>query len=374
MQHSLLAHARAKQDELISFLRDLVECESPSDDPQSVQRCFDLIADHVADIATVHRGPQLVCDFHLPGSDKESQILFLGHADTVYPPGTLATMPFRINGDRIHGPGVFDMKGGLAIVIFAMRSLIELNIPVRRKVVLEVVADEEIGSHGSRAFTEEMARKSAAVIVAEPSAGEDGKAKTSRKGVGGYSVTAHGRSAHAGLDFNNGANAILELSHQLLKIAAFTDLTRGLTVSAGIIRGGTRTNVVPAEATCDFDIRVSRAADWEEVDAKFRSLQTFDPRCTLQIDGELNRPPLERNDANLALYETASRLATETGVPLGETAVGGGSDGNFTSALGIPTLDGMGAVGDGAHTPGEYILASRIADRVALLAALARTL
>jgi len=187
-------------------------------------------------------------------------------------------------------------------------------------------------------------------------------------------VTAHGRNAHAGLDFANGANAILELSHQLLKIASFTDMHRGLTVSAGIIRGGTRTNVVPAEAACEFDIRVSRAADWDEIDEKFRSLQTLDPRCALQVEGELNRPPLERNQANLALYETASRLATELGVTLGETTVGGGSDGNFTSALGIPTLDGMGAVGDGAHTPDEYILASRIADRVALLARLAQTL
>ncbi len=374
MQHPLLAHAHAKQNELISFLREMVECESPSDNPRSVQRCFDLIADRVSSIATVHKGPQLVCEFNLPGADKDGQILFLGHADTVYPAGTLANVPFRLDGDRIYGPGVFDMKGGLAIVIFAMRSLIELNIPVLRKVVLQVVGDEEIGSHSSRASTEEMARQSAAVIVAEPSAGEDGKAKTSRKGVGGYRVTVHGRSAHAGLDFANGANAILELSHQLLKIASFTDMHRGLTVSAGIIRGGTRTNVVPAEAACDFDIRVSRAADWDEIDEEFKSLQTLDPRCTLQVEGELNRPPLERNAANLALYEMASRLATELGVTLGETAVGGGSDGNFTSALGIPTLDGMGAVGDGAHTPGEYILASRIADRVALLARLAQTL
>ena len=283
MQRLLLDHAHAKQNELISFLRELVECESPSDDPQSVHRCFDLIAERVSDIATVHKGPQLVCEFQFTGRDEDGQILFLGHADTVYPAGTLASMPFRIDGDRIYGPGVFDMKGGLAMVIFAMRSLIELKIPVRRSSRAGIVADEEIGSHGSRAFTEEMARQSAAVIVAEPSAGEDGKAKTSRKGVGDYRVTVHGRSAHAGLDFANGANAILELSHQLLKIACVHRHAReGSPSVAGIIRGGTRTNVVPAEATCEFDIRVSRAADWDEIDEKFKSLQTLDPRCTLK--------------------------------------------------------------------------------------------
>src|SRR3954454_11183711 len=184
MADQLLAYAQSKQNDFVAFLRELVECESPSDDPRAVARCFELITDHVGDIAVVRKGAQLVCEFALPGSSGDGQLLFLGHADTVYPSGTLASMPFRIDGDRICGPGVFDMKGGLAMVIFAMRALRDLGLPVRRRLVMAVVGDEEIGSHESRSFTEEMARKSAAVIVAEPAAGLDGKAKTARKGVG----------------------------------------------------------------------------------------------------------------------------------------------------------------------------------------------
>ncbi len=212
------------------------------------------------------------------------------------------------------------------------------------------------------------------MIVAEPAAGPDGKAKTSRKGVGSFRVTVHGRAAHAGLDFTNGANAILELGRQLPRIAEFTDLDKGLTVSAGKISGGTRLNVVPDQAACDFDIRVTRAKDWPALERRFRSLKPEDARCRIEVEGDLNRPPLERNKANVAFYKTARTLAKELGFELGETAVGGGSDGNFTSALGVPTLDGMGAVGEGAHTPGEYILADHLPRRVALIAKLLQVL
>jgi len=377
----VLAWAQSKQNELVAFLRELVECESPSDDAASVDRCATLFADHIADVAKVKKipgtggfGPHLQCDFS-GRKTKDGQILVLGHSDTVYPMGTLETMPFRITDDgRIHGPGIFDMKGGLAMVVFAMRALKDLGLPVQRKVLLQVVSDEEMGSHSSRGLTEEEARRSQFVIVAEPAAGPSGKAKTSRKGVGGYRLRVHGRAAHAGLDFAGGASAILELAKQIQAIATFTNLDRGLTISPGIIAGGTRTNVVAAEAACDFDVRVARAKDWDTLDRKMRKLKADDKRCTLELSGELNRPPLERTKGVAALYKQARMIATTLGVDLGETGVGGGSDGNFTGALGIPTLDGMGAVGDGAHTPGEYILADRIPDRVALLAKLIQSL
>jgi glutamate carboxypeptidase len=366
----LLALAESKQDHLIAFLQELVECESPSDDAPSVARCMDLIADRIADIAKVRRaGANLICDFRVPKPrSKDGQVLCLGHADTVYPLGTLSsTMPFRIHDGRISGPGVFDMKGGLAAVIYAVRCLIEAGVPVKRRVVLGIVSDEETGSHTSRQFTEKLAKESSAVIVAEPAAGPEGKAKTSRKGVGSFRVKVHGRAAHAGLDFLNGANAILELGRQLPRIAEFTDLSKGLTVSAGTVSGGTRLNVVPDLATCDFDVRVTRAKDWPALERRFQRLQPEDRRCRIEVEGDLNRPPLERNKANLALYKTARGIARELGFDLGETSVGGGSDGNFTSALGVPTLDGMGAVGEGAHTPGEFIYADHLPRRVALL-------
>lgn len=381
--HALLAHARSKQNAFLAFLCELVECESPSNDAAAVARCMDLIADHIADIAAVRKipgtqgyGPHLICSFNrLNALSNEGQLLFLGHADTVYDLGTLTGgMPFRVYNGRIFGPGVFDMKGGLALVIFALRSLVELDLLARRKVVLQIVSDEEQGSSSSRELTEQNAKQSSAVIVAEPSAGLDGKAKTGRKGVGGFTLNVTGRAAHAGLDFPSGASAILELARQIDRISNFTDLGAGLTVNPGVIRGGTRTNVVAAEASCDFDIRIARTSDWSDLEQRFRSLRPFDKRCTLEVTGGLNRPPLERTKAVAELYERARSLSAEIGPELGETAVGGGSDGNFTAALGIPTLDGMGAVGDGAHTPGEYILENRIPDRMALLALLAQSI
>ena len=378
---SVLRWAEGQHDALIVFLRQLVECESPSDDALAVGRCADLFASQIGDFAKVRRvrgtggfGPHLLCEFKLPGRRKDGQILVLGHSDTVYPIGTLASMPFRTVGGRLHGPGVFDMKGGLAMFVFAMRALRELDIPVRRRVVLQVNSDEEMGSPTSRALTEEQARKSVAVIVAEPAAGTDGKAKTARKGVGGFRVAVHGKAAHSGLDFSSGASAIVELARQIEAIAGFTDLGKGLTVNPGVIGGGTRTNVVAAEAWCDVDVRVARARDWVMVERKFRALKPVDKRCVVEVSGELNRPPLERSKGGASLYKTAKTIAESLGFELGETMAGGGSDGNFTAALDVPTLDGMGAVGDGAHSENEYILADRIAGRVALLARLVEAL
>jgi glutamate carboxypeptidase len=372
----ILRYARQKQNDIIALIRELVEQESPSDNAVSINRCSEVLVEHSRGIARVRTfpggafGKHLRLEFALPGRKKDGQILALGHSDTVWPLGTLRTMPFRHARGRLWGPGVFDMKAGLAFFLFAMRALRDLDVSVARKVVLQVNSDEEVGSPSSRALTEEIAKSSAAVLVLEPSAGLDGKLKTARKGVGDYTVTIRGRAAHAGLDFSNGASAILEMARQIEQIAGLTRLDRGITVSPGVISGGTRSNVVAAECRAEIDIRVPRRADGKYLEQKFTSLRPFDKRCTIEVSGGLNRPPLERTAGVRKLFRLAQRLTRELGGELGETSVGGGSDGNFTAALGVPTLDGLGAVGEGAHAPHESILVNRIADRTALLAKL----
>jgi glutamate carboxypeptidase len=266
------------------------------------------------------------------------------------------------------------MKAGLAFFIFAMRTLRELQVPVSKKVVMQVNSDEEVGSETSRPLTEDAARSSSAVLVLEPGTGLEGKLKTARKGVGDYTIAVHGRASHAGVDFSNGANAIVEMSRQLGRVAGFTKLDRGVTVSPGVIQGGTRSNVVPAECRAEVDIRIKRIRDRAYLEKQFASLKPFDKRCTIEVTGGLNRPPMERSAGVRRLYRTAEKVALDLGVTLEESSTGGGSDGNFTAALGVPTLDGLGAVGEGAHAPNESILISRIADRTALLAKLVAAL
>jgi glutamate carboxypeptidase len=371
----ILRYARQRQKDIIALIREFVECESPSDHPPSVNRFVDLMTERVKDIARVkvlpggpRFGKHLRCEFRLGASKKDGRILALGHSDTVWPLGTLASMPYREGRGRLWGPGTLDMKGGLAFFIFAMRALRELDVPVQRNVMLQVNSDEEVGSETSREWTEEAARQSVAVLVLEPGTGLEGKLKTARKGVGWYTVTVRGLASHAGLDFTKGANAIVEMGRQIEKIAGFTRLDRGVTVSVGVVRGGTRSNVVPAECTVDVDIRAPRARDEAYLKKCFGSLKPFDKRCSVEISGGLNRPPLERSAGVRKLFKLASGLAAELGVTLEESATGGGSDGNFTAALGVPTLDGLGAVGEGAHAVNESILVNRIADRTALLA------
>jgi glutamate carboxypeptidase len=365
---------------LLDFARALVELESPSDHKPSVDRCAEFLADQLSPVASVRvlrardYGNHVRAEFRLPGRRKEGQILLLGHHDTVYPVGTLQHTPFRVDSGRARGPGIFDMKGGIAIALFAVRALREQDRPVSRRVVLQLNSDEEIGSPSSRPLTEAEARKSNVVLVLEPSAGLEGAVKTGRKGVGSYTLRVRGRASHAGLDFEAGASAILELSRQLLRAAEFTDLPRGITVSPGVISGGTRVNVVPEDAQAEIDIRIARLSDAARLEKRFRSLRPIDRRCTLTVEGGLNRPPLERTRDVIRLYRHARSLAQELGVELPETQVGGGSDGNFTAALGIPTLDGLGAIGEGAHSPGECILLDRLPDRVALMARLLETL
>ncbi|HZT29814.1 MAG TPA: M20 family metallopeptidase [Bryobacteraceae bacterium] len=377
---SLLAHIRKQQKAIIALIREMVQVESPSDDPAAVNRFVELVCDTAGSFARVRTHPggkfgrHMTCEFDLPGKSKNGQVLALGHSDTVWPMGTLAGMPFRERAGRLWGPGVLDMKSGIAFFLYAMRALRELEIPVASRVVLQLNSDEEVGSLSSRALTEKNARRSKAVLVLEPGTGLAGKLKTARKGVGGYTVTVQGQAAHAGVDFSAGASAIVELARQIDRIAGFTRLERGLTVNPGVVSGGTRSNVIAAEAQVQVDIRIQRLADAAGLDRRFHTLRPFDRRCRIHVSGGLNRPPMERSAGVVRLFQTARALGRELGVEIEESMTGGGSDGNLTAALGIPTLDGLGGVGEGAHAPQESILVSRIADRTALLARLVAAL
>ncbi|QOY85987.1 M20 family metallopeptidase [Paludibaculum fermentans] len=380
---SILPHALAQQPAIVNFLKDLVECESPSDDAAAVNRFVDLVAARVEGLARVKTFPggrfgrNLLLTFDLPGPRKKKpgRILGVGHSDTVWPLGSLKSMPWREADGRLWGPGVLDMKSGLAFFLSAMKLLQALDLPVSRQVALWIVSDEEVGSEVSRPLTENLAKESSAVLVAEPGTGLAGKLKTARKGVGDYTVAVRGMASHAGVDFAAGASAIVELARQIEKIAGFTNLAKGLTVNPGVIAGGTRTNVIAAEARVEVDIRIAKMADYAGLDRKFRGLKPVDKRCSLEVTGGLNRPPMERTKGVAALYKAASELAGKyLGLKLEESATGGGSDGNFTAGLGVPTLDGIGGVGEGAHAANESILVDRIADRTALLALLVRHL
>jgi glutamate carboxypeptidase len=312
----------------------------------------------------------LVAEITLPGRKKSGQVLALGHLDTVWPIGTLAQIPFRQQDGRLWGPGVLDMKSGIAFFLAAAQALRELDIPVTRRVLLQLNCDEEVGSHSSRSLTEKNAAQSDCVLVLEPGTGLTGKLKTARKGVGDYRVTVHGKAAHSGVDFGAGASAVLELAQQIQRIAGFTQLERGITVNPGVISGGTRSNVVAAEAMAHVDVRIPRLRDAGPLERRFQSLRAVDKRCTIEVSGSINRPPMERTPGTVKLFREAQRIGREIGVTVEESATGGGSDGNFTSALGIATLDGLGGVGEGAHANHESIMINRIADRVALLAGL----
>jgi len=271
---------------------------------------------------------------------------------------------------------VLDMKSGIALMISAIGALLDWHRSqgksggLPRPVTVLLVSDEEVGSDSSRAITESLAKKAAAVLVLEPSYGLAGAVKTARKGVGDYAIKVTGKSSHAGLDFEKGVNAILELARQIERVSGFTDLKKGLTVNVGIVSGGSRTNVVPAEAVAQVDVRIARMKDAAGIDKKMRGLRAFNRKCKLEISGGINRPPMERTAGVAALYATAVKIAVDLGFKLGEAAVGGGSDGNFTAGMGIPTLDGLGGVGDGAHAIHEHILISELPRRAALLAGL----
>ncbi len=369
-----LAYFSERREELVSTIRELVEIESPSDNKAAVDRLADAVAQKFSELGGEVRihpakdfGNHLQVDF---AGKSANPVLLLGHCDTVYPLGTLATMPCRVMDDKLTGPGVLDMKSGIALMLQALAGLQAWHGRLPRPVTVLLVSDEEVGSDSSRAITESLAKKAAAVLVLEPSYGSQGAVKTARKGVGEYQVKVTGKASHAGLDFQKGVNAILELARQIEKISSFTDLKKGLTVNVGIVSGGSRTNVVPAEASAQVDVRIGRMKDAPGIDKKMRNLRPFHRKCKLEITGGINRPPMERTAGVAALYAQAVAIARDLGWKLGEAAVGGGSDGNFTAGLGIPTLDGLGAVGDGAHAPHEHILISELPRRAALLAGL----
>ena len=377
---SLLRYAREKQPEIIGFIREMVECETPSGDAVAIGLFVELFAERLSGLATVKRiaggkwGPHLVCEFKLAGKKQGGHVLGLGHSDTVYPMGILRSMPWRETKERLSGPGVLDMKSGLAFFVFAMRALRELEIPVARKVLLQLNAEEEVGSPSSRALTEKNARGARAVLVLEPGTGLTGKLKTARKGIGRYRLEVQGQSAHAGVDFSAGASAIVELAHQIQAVAALTDLRKGRTLNPGVMAGGTRSNVIADQAWCEVDLRVETLRDAAVVDRQLKALRVRDKRCRLVVCGELNRPPMERSRGIAELFALARGCGARMGVDVEESSTGGGSDGNFTAALGVPTLDGLGGVGEGAHAPHEAIVKARIADRVALLAHLTSAL
>ena len=370
VQQWLTGHQR----EMVEQVREMVVRESPTHEKLAcdalcayLAQQFEALGGHVK----VHRQPKagdhLQVDFAGPRGRKP--VLLLGHYDTVYDLGTLATMPWREQKGRLHGPGVFDMKSGIAQIMFALRALREVKGGLAHPVRVWLVSDEEEGSDSSRALTEKFASQCDAVLVCEP-AGPGGALKTARKGVGGFLIKVTGQASHSGLDFEKGQSAILELSHQIQAVSRLTDLKRGITLNVGVIRGGTRTNVVAAEAVGEVDLRIARKSDGPVMERKVKSLRAVNRKCQLQIEGGVNRPPLERTKQVAALFELARKIALELGYSLDEIAVGGGSDGNFTGGLGIPTLDGLGAVGDGAHAPHESVVAAELPRRAALLAGL----
>lgn len=373
-QHRL-AYFNRRRDQIVATIRELVEIESPSDNKAAVDRLSEAVALKFAALGgkvRIHRandfGNHMQVDFARKAGGKP--VLLLGHYDTVYPLGTLSSMPCRIADNKLTGPGVLDMKTGMALMLHSLAALQEWHGELPRPVTVLLVSDEEVGSDSSRPITESLAKRAAAVLVLEPSYGFEGALKTARKGVGEYLLKVTGKASHAGLDFEKGVNAILELARQIEKVSSFTDLKKGLTINVGIVSGGSRTNVVPAEATAQVDVRIARFKDAAGIDEKMRGLRPFNRKCKLEITGGINRPPMEHTAGVAALYAKAVAIARELGWKLGEAAVGGGSDGNFTAGLGIPTLDGLGGVGDGAHAVHEHILISELPRRAALLAGL----
>ena len=372
---ALLAGARRKEHSLLDLTRKLVAAESPSDSKSAVDACVALAAAHFkqiggraklhwqrqfGNILEVRFGPRPA-----PPRDHAKPILLLGHLDTVWPVGTLTSMPCRVRDDHLWGPGALDMKAGTAMAATALELLVEADL-LRREIIVLFNGDEEIGSPASRPITEALARQCAAVYVLEPAQGL--AYKTARKGIGDWHIQVKGIAAHAGVDFEKGANALLELARIIVTVSKWTDLKRGLTVSVGVAAGGSKSNVVPAEAWADIDVRIPRLADGPRIARRFSALRPADPRCKLTVTGGINRPPMERSRGTLRLLRKAQALASELGFELQEASTGGGSDGNFTAALGIPTLDGMGAVGKGAHARHESVFLEHLAPRTALLA------
>ena len=360
---------------MLATLEHFVRTESPSTEKTAADACAEVIAAewrkrdvHLERFEQKHHGAQLRIT-HAAGPKSRGQLLVLGHYDTVYATGTLARMPFRIVEGKVYGPGVFDMKAGIVQALFALDAIHEFGRALAKKIVFLWTSDEEIGSESSRKLIESEAKRSDAVFVLEPALGPKGLLKTARKGVGEAEIIVRGRASHAGLAPEKGVNSIHELALQIARVQQWNDLPRGISINAGLIEGGTRPNVIPDHARAILDLRALRSNDMQKIEKKFRGLRPILPGAKVEVRGGFNRVPLERK-VSAELFQRASALAKQMGFTIGEGTAGGGSDGNLTAALGVPTLDGLGAVGDGAHSPGEYVLARAMPQRAALLAAL----
>jgi glutamate carboxypeptidase len=374
MMTDLLQAVAANENRLRSRLRELVEIESPSEDKAAVENAGKAVQEWLKTSnckLTRHKNRTFgdVFEFKFGSKSKRGRVLLLGHLDTVWPLGTLKSMPWRESKGKLYGPGVLDMKAGVVMAIEALQVLQTRGLD--RPVTLLLNSEEEVGSPFSRAITEKIALECEAVFVLEPAQGL--AYKTARKGVGHFNLHVQGVGAHAGVDFEKGHSAVLEMSKLVQKVSAFSDLERGQTVNVGVISGGTRSNVVAAECFAEVDVRIVKASDAKRVERMFYGLRTNDKACKLTVSGGINRPPMERKKGTIRLFELAKQHALALGLHLEEAATGGGSDGNFTAALGVPTLDGMGAVGAGAHAAHEHVVAKHLVERTALLAAMIAT-
>lgn len=379
---SLREYFASRRGELLKAIREVVEIESPSGDVEGSRQVAELLADAarlIDGVSSVERivnrdyGEHLRLRAFDSGEEGARPTLILGHTDTVYERGSLPARPWREEAGRIYAPGIFDMKANCVLALEALRACAALNLRSARPVVVLFTCDEETGSHSGRALVEEAARRAAQVLVLEPSA-PGGRVKTARKGTGMFTLTVEGRAAHAGLDPEKGASAILEIARQIEKIHSLNDPARGVTLNVGVVCGGTRSNVVAAEAHAEIDLRFSTKQDAEQLEQQLLDLKPFDARVQLKMEGGINRPPLERTPAVAELYERAKAIAAAMNYELGETSVGGASDGNFAAAVGAPVLDGLGVDGDGAHAVHEHIIIDDLARRGALLAGLIASL
>lgn len=368
-------------DEMLALTRALVETESPSGDEAGSRAVVDLLVEAVRQIDGVRsveriRSPDYGEHLRVRAfADQERQgsILLVGHTDTVHPRGSLLERPWRLDGNRIYGPGIFDMKANCAMAVESLHACVALDLLPRRPVVLLLTCDEETGSMTGRALVEEEARSAQSVLVLEPPA-PGGRVKTARKGTGMFTIEAKGRAAHAGLEPEKGVSAILEIARQIERLQALNDPPRGTTLNVGVVRGGTQSNVVAAEASAEIDVRFATMEEASRIEHEIIHSRPFDERVQIFVRGGINRPPMERNPQIASLYEYARRIAAALGFELGEAQVGGASDGNFVAALGVAVLDGLGIDGDGAHAAHEHIIIDDLARRGALLAGLIASL
>src|ERR1700683_418390 len=373
---TLLKMLAPRRPDMLATLRSFVVAESSSLEKAAADRCCGIIGAEwrkrgvrVERLGQKHRGDHLRITWWPQKSRLAGQVLVLGHYDTVYASGTLAKMPFHIAAGKAYGPGTFDMKAGIVQALFALDALQQMAGSHRKRVTFLWTSDEEIGSESSRKVIETEARRSDAVFVLEPSFGPRGLLKTARKGVGEAEIIVHGRASHAGLAPQEGINAIHELARQITRLQEWNDLRRGVTINAGLIEGGTRTNVIPDRACAVLDLRALRIADMQRPERHLPALRPTLLGERIEIRGAFDRAPLERK-MSAALFGRAKSLAAQMNLLVDECTVGGGSDGNLTAACGIPTLDGLGAVGDGAHSSHEHVLFKTMPARAALLAAL----